>query len=91
MSRYELATHIYCFSASLFGLIINNLFNLDFKFKKLNKPTKMSKINDQSYVTLATNDNYVIGALTLAQSLRNSNTNRLLTILITNGVSFSLQ
>lgn len=51
----------------------------------------MSKINDESYVTLATNDNYVIGALTLAQSLRNLNTNRLLTILITNGVSFSLQ
>jgi len=51
----------------------------------------MSRINDESYVTLATNDNYVIGALTLAQSLRNSNTNRSLTVLITNGVSFALQ
>ena len=51
----------------------------------------MSRITDESYVTLATNDNYVIGALTLAQSLRNSNTNRSLTVLITNGVSFALQ
>lgn len=51
----------------------------------------MSRINEESYVTLATNDYYVMGALTLAQSLRNSNTNRTLTILITNGVSFALQ
>lgn len=51
----------------------------------------MSRINEESYVTLATNDYYVMGALTLAQSLRNTNTNRSLTILITNGVSFALQ
>lgn len=51
----------------------------------------MSRISDESFVTLATNDNYVIGALTLAQSLRDVNTTRTLSILITNGVSFSLQ
>ena len=43
----------------------------------------MSKVNNESYVTLATNTNYVLGALTLAQSLRKVNTTRLLTILIT--------
>jgi len=51
----------------------------------------MSRINHESFVTLATNDNYVIGAMTLAQSLRNVNTTRSLSILITNGVSFALQ
>lgn len=51
----------------------------------------MAKLVDESYVTLATNDNYVIGALTLAESLRRTNTNRLLTVLITNDVSGHLQ
>lgn len=51
----------------------------------------MPKIIDESYVTLATNDNYAIGALTLAKSLRNVNTNRLLTILITNDLSQEIQ
>ncbi|KAM7541284.1 hypothetical protein Aperf_G00000024046 [Anoplocephala perfoliata] len=40
----------------------------------------------QSYVTLATNDEYAIGALVLGYSLRLSKTNKELTILITEGV-----
>lgn len=51
----------------------------------------MSKVTNESFVTLATNDSYSLGALTLAQSLKNVNTNRSLTILITNGVSSVLQ
>lgn len=51
----------------------------------------MARINNESYVTLATNDSYVMGALTLAQSLKNVNTNRTLSILITNDVSPNMQ
>lgn len=51
----------------------------------------MSKITNESFVTLATNDSYSLGALALAQSLKNSNTNRCLTIMITHGVSSSVQ
>ena len=51
----------------------------------------MSKRTDQSYVTLATNDNYALGALALAQSLRNASTDRLISIMITNSVSLGLQ
>jgi len=51
----------------------------------------MSKITDESFVTLATNDSYVMGALTLAHSLKNVNTSRSLSIMITNSVSFHLQ
>lgn len=51
----------------------------------------MSKVTNESFVTLATNDSYSIGALTLAQSLRNANTNRQLTVLITNSVSNAVQ
>lgn len=40
----------------------------------------------ESFVTLATNTNYVLGALTLAQSLRKVNTTKQLTILITKEV-----
>ena len=51
----------------------------------------MASINKESYVTLATNDSYVMGALTLAQSLHNVNTTRALSILITNDVSPNMQ
>lgn len=51
----------------------------------------MSKVNDQSYVTLATNENYALGALTLGQSLRKVNTYRKLTVLITAEVPQPLQ
>lgn len=46
----------------------------------------VARVHDQSYVTLATNENYALGALTLGHSLRNSNTNRSLTVLITTEV-----
>ncbi|XP_042314848.1 glycogenin-1 isoform X2 [Sceloporus undulatus] len=42
---------------------------------------------DQSFVTLATNDSYVKGALVLGSSLRNYRTTRRLTVLITPHVS----
>ncbi|XP_077204833.1 glycogenin-1 isoform X1 [Paroedura picta] len=42
---------------------------------------------DQSFVTLATNDSYVKGALVLGSSLRNSRTTKRLTVLITPHVS----
>ncbi|KAH0624060.1 hypothetical protein JD844_007389, partial [Phrynosoma platyrhinos] len=42
---------------------------------------------DQSFVTLATNDSYVKGALVLGSSLRNYRTTRKLTVLITPHVS----
>jgi glycogenin glucosyltransferase len=48
-------------------------------------------IKDEAYVTLATTDNYAIGALTLAQSLKASNTNRALCIMITKDLSESIR
>lgn len=51
----------------------------------------MSRIDNESFVTLATNENYALGALTLGKSLRNSNTNRKLTVLITSELSSALQ
>lgn len=51
----------------------------------------MSKVSNESFVTLATNDSYSLGALTLAESLKNANTTRQLTVLITNEVSSNLQ
>jgi len=50
----------------------------------------MPNIADESFVTLATTDNYVLGALNLAQSLRNVNTQRSLTVLTTHAVSAPL-
>lgn len=50
-----------------------------------------SRITDESYVTLATNENYALGALTLGKSLRTVNTNRKLTCLITAELSTPLQ
>lgn len=50
-----------------------------------------NRITDESFVTLATNDNYVLGALTLAHSLKQVSTTRSLTVLITNNVTPSLQ
>jgi len=49
------------------------------------------KITTEAYVTLATNDNYAIGALALAQSLKSVNTNRSLNIMLTKEVSESLR
>jgi hypothetical protein len=50
-----------------------------------------NKVNNQSFVTLATNDNYVLGALTLGQALRKSGTNRMLSVMISSSVSAALQ
>ena len=49
------------------------------------------RVEDESYVTLATNENYAIGALTLGYSLRQVNTNRTLTVMITAEVPIPLQ
>lgn len=51
----------------------------------------MSKIDTQAFVTLATNDNYAIGALTLAESLKLVQTNRQLCIMITNDISDNMR
>ena len=51
----------------------------------------MSKVYDESFVTLATNENYAVGALTLAQSLRRVNTTRMLTVLISKEVPSDVQ
>lgn len=53
--------------------------------------TLKAKVTNESFVTLATNDSYSLGALTLAQSLRNVNTNRSLSVLITKDVSPAMQ
>ena len=45
-----------------------------------------NRVTDESYVTLATNENYALGALTLGKSLRSVNTNRKLTCMITSEV-----
>ena len=45
----------------------------------------------ESWVTLATNDSYSVGALVLAASLRRVKTTRKLSILVTNGVSSTLR
>lgn len=47
------------------------------------KIKRMARITDESYVTLATNENYALGALNLGRSLRQVNTNRKLTVMIT--------
>ncbi|KAG1697372.1 Glycogenin-1 [Nymphon striatum] len=47
----------------------------------------MNLIEDQAYVTLATNDSYALGALVAAHSLKNVKTTRKLVILITPGVT----
>ena len=41
----------------------------------------------EAWVTLATNDNYAVGALTLAQSLKRVKTTKLLCVMITSQVS----
>ena len=41
----------------------------------------------QAFVSLATNDDYAMGALALGRSLRDTNTSKTLVLLVTNGVS----
>ncbi len=44
-------------------------------------------VEDEAFVTLATNDTYAVGALVLGNSLRNVGTTRKLAVMITSGVS----
>lgn len=41
----------------------------------------------EAFVSLATNDDYAMGALALGRSLRDANTSKTLVLLVTNGVS----
>lgn len=41
----------------------------------------------EAFVSLATNDEYAMGALALGRSLRDANTTKTLVLLVTNGVS----
>jgi glycogenin glucosyltransferase len=50
-----------------------------------------AKVLNEAYVTLATNDNYAIGALVLGHSLKSSGTNRCLVVMVTRDVSSSLR
>ncbi|KAI0230725.1 Glycogenin-1 [Lamellibrachia satsuma] len=49
------------------------------------------KVDDQAFVTLATNDVYSVGALVLGQSLRKVGTTRKLVVMISPGVSEELR
>jgi len=51
----------------------------------------LSEGSEEAFVTLATNDNYSLGALVLGQSLRNVATTRKLVVLITPGVSHEMR
>ncbi|GLH15333.1 Glycogenin-1 [Gryllus bimaculatus] len=48
-------------------------------------------MSDYSWVTLATNDTYSLGALVLARSLRRVSTNHNLTVMVTPGVSAAMR
>ncbi|XP_052826164.1 glycogenin-1 isoform X1 [Octopus bimaculoides] len=51
----------------------------------------MAEGGKEAFVTLATNDTYVLGCLVLGESLRRTKTQRKLVVLITKGVSESLR
>ncbi|GFY43206.1 glycogenin-2, partial [Trichonephila inaurata madagascariensis] len=65
-------------------LFINQIHSIILSFLLLNCVTKMDQ---QAFVTCATNDTYALGALVLAQSLRNVQTSRKLAVIITPDVS----
>ena len=44
-------------------------------------------MSSEAYVTLATNDSYALGALVLAQSIRQNGSNRCLVVMISRNVS----
>lgn len=48
-------------------------------------------LSDYAWVTLATNDSYSLGALVVANSLKNVNTSHQIAVLITPGVSESMK
>ena len=45
----------------------------------------------EAFVSLATNDDYAMGAVTLGRSLRDANTTKRLILLVTNGVTPSMR
>merc|ERR1719323_1099218 len=49
------------------------------------------QVSDQAFVTLATNDNYALGALVLAHSLRRVSTSRQIAVMITSEVSATIR
>lgn len=51
----------------------------------------MSSVNNEAFVTLATNDTYSMGAMVLAHSLKSVGTSRKLVILISPGVSADMR
>ncbi|GFQ81151.1 glycogenin-1, partial [Trichonephila clavata] len=65
-------------------LFINQIHSIILSFLLLNCVTKMDQ---EAFVTCATNDTYALGALVLAQSLRNVQTSRKLAVIITPDVS----
>ncbi|GFO47441.1 glycogenin-1 [Plakobranchus ocellatus] len=50
-----------------------------------------SKVPDEAFVTLATNDTYALGCLVLGSSLQRVSTTRQLVVMITSGVSASMR
>ena len=46
----------------------------------------LGRVNNQAFVSLATNNGYALGALVLGHSLRSVNTNRQLALMITREV-----
>ena len=48
--------------------------------------TSLGRVNNEAFVSLATNNGYALGALVLGHSLRSVNTNRQLALMITQDV-----
>ena len=65
-----------CFAANMAGKFVYVCMNF-FSFLPVG----------QAFVSLATNDDYAMGALALGRSLRDVNTSKTLVLLVTNGVS----
>ncbi|CAH1780810.1 unnamed protein product, partial [Owenia fusiformis] len=57
------------------------------KIEKMARP----KVDDEAFVTLTTNDTYSLGCLVLGNSLRRAETNRVLVVMVTDGVSSSMR
>ena len=57
-----------------------------FMFCSLFLVTSLGRINNQAFVSLATNNGYALGALVLGHSLRSTSTNRQLALMITREV-----
>eukprot|EP01135_Chromosphaera_perkinsii_P008736 Nk52_evm69s1444 gene=Nk52_evmTU69s1444 len=49
------------------------------------------RVQDEAFVTLVTNDEYAQGAFALLQSLKNTGTERIVAVMVTDGVSFAMR